>query len=1079
MADTTTKKILIEVEARYTQISNALKEMSNLAVQIQALKTLRQAEQDENGKTTQTYITLDTNLKSLQKEYNTLSRFIVAANTSAKAMESTLAEGGNFILSQEAQLAKLTLAWKGLTTTQQASTQGQALKAQIDAVTKSLYENGTQLDKNKLTVGNYAGAIEGLIVKMSKEGQAVGATSQAYSALLAKYQMAEAEARQLILTKGAQDAATVESIARMKQYGMEIDKLNSTMGKYQAKTVNASYATFSLSQVVREIPNFAIDARLGFMALSNNLPMLAQDFQTLKMQLGSTGKALKAFGASLFGINTIMVILSTVLIAWGPQMLAWTKSLFAGAEATDAQTQTLKAMNEVLKKGDSSLKTAIAGQIQLSVVLEKAKKGTVSEDAAVREYNKTLGEHYGKIKTLSEAVAGYGRYSQEFIKAKIAEAAALKLVDQTADQVLKAEQSRQVLRGLGAKDLGALNEEFKKVKASAASSKQLGDALTYVSKAGGISGVFSKMPEGSAETVDALLRLSKLKGGWVFIDEMARLKDANTTIARTTKTIESLYSALNDEFTKPDPTETLKTKLKRLSDAAITEAQIRNEAAETAVKQEEDYQSEDFSKKQAYEKRLFDLKQQFEAEKFGILVTYQQKTKAQQDTFLATQQNDALTFEKKQTAAVKKELDKRNKDVAAARKALLTLLSGKGNYGNEQAEIQAVTEKYDAELKAYKDSLKAQGKASEEQMFELMTLEIQTEEQKQAAIAAIKAEYRERELSLSRAGIIQQFADESALAREGIETRYAITKKRVEGELALLSKKYDADQVMSEKDAERYKKLLSEREANDKAYEENKVAVKEFFMEKATEILSSLNDVAAGFDERDKERVQTTRDDAVAALDERLSKGLISQKTHDKEVKKLDENLDKEKQKIARRQAIRERLMATISIGINTAKAIMGIWADFPKIDFGVSAATASGIVAALGLAQAAAVWSQPMPKASKGMLLQGPSHAGGGVKVEAEGGEAIINRRSTSMFKPLLSAINAAGGGVRFATGGIPVGLANDGGFSARQAFPVSIGPTAKEIAQAVAEMQISVSVEQIEKATNKFVRVRGRASY
>ncbi len=1079
MADTTTKKILIEVEAKYVSISNALKEMSNLAVQIDALKTLRKAEADVNGKTSATYVTLDTHLKSLQKEYNTLSRFVVAANVSAKALSSTLADGGSALLSQEAQLAKLTLAWKGMSAEMRASQEGVNLKANIDAVTKSLYENGTQLDKNRLTVGNYAGEIEGLILKMSKEGQVVGASSQAYSELLMKYQLAEMKARELVLTTGEQSAASLEAIAEVKKYGAELDKLNTTMGKYSAKTVNASYATFSLSQVVREIPNFAIDARLGFMALSNNLPMLAQDFQTLKMQLGSTGKALKAFVTSLFGLNTIMVILSTVLIAWGPQMWEFTKSLFTGAKATDVQTQKLEAMNAVLKDGDNALKSAIAGQIKLGVVLEKAKNGTISEDAAVREYNKTLGEHYGKITTLSEAVAGYGRYSQEFIKAKIAEAAALKLVDQTADEVLKAEQARQALRNLGAKDLGALNEEFKKVKASAESSKQLGDALSYVSKAGGIRGIFSKMPEGASATVDALLRLSKLKGGWVFIDEMARLKDANTNIERTTKAVESLYSTINDEFTKPDPTETLSQKLKRLSEAAIADAQIRNEAAENAIKSEEDYQSEDFSKKQAYEKRLFDLKQQFEAEKFGILVTYQQKTKVQQEAFLAAQQNDAIAFEKKQTAAVKKELEKRNKDVANARKALLTLLSGKGNYGNEQAEIQAVTEKYDNELKVYKDALAKQGKLSEKQIFDLSVLSIQTEEQKQAAIAAIKAEYRERELSLTRAGIIQQFADESALARQGIETRYAITKKRVDGELALLNKQYSATSQMSEKDAERYKKLLSEREANEKAYEENKIAVKEFFMEKATEIMSSLNDVAAGFDERDRERVQTNRDEAVAALDEKLSKGLISQKSHDAQVKKLDENLDKEKQKIARRQAIRERLMATISIGMNTAKAIMGIWADFPKIDFGVSAATASGIVAALGLAQAAAVWAQPMPKASRGLLLQGPSHAAGGIPIEAEGGEAIINKRSTSMFKPLLSAINAAGGGVRFATGGIPVGLANDGGFSARQAFPVSLGPTAKEIAEAVAEMQISVSVEQIEKATDRYVKVRGRASY
>lgn len=62
------------------------------------------------------------------------------------------------------------------------------------------------------------------------------------------------------------------------------------------------------------------------------------------------------------------------------------------------------------------------------------------------------------------------------------------------------------------------------------------------------------------------------------------------------------------------------------------------------------------------------------------------------------------------------------------------------------------------------------------------------------------------------------------------------------------------------------------------------------------------------------------------------------------------------------------------------------------------------------------------------GGMFEGASHAQGGIKFkvggrihEAEGGEAIINKRSTAMFKPLLSAINTAGGGVKFAKGGIP----------------------------------------------------------
>ena len=61
------------------------------------------------------------------------------------------------------------------------------------------------------------------------------------------------------------------------------------------------------------------------------------------------------------------------------------------------------------------------------------------------------------------------------------------------------------------------------------------------------------------------------------------------------------------------------------------------------------------------------------------------------------------------------------------------------------------------------------------------------------------------------------------------------------------------------------------------------------------------------------------------------------------------------------------------------------------------------------------------------GGVFQGNSHADGGVKfssggrvMEAEGGEAIINKRSTSMFRPMLSAMNQMGGGKKFAVGGI-----------------------------------------------------------
>jgi hypothetical protein len=71
------------------------------------------------------------------------------------------------------------------------------------------------------------------------------------------------------------------------------------------------------------------------------------------------------------------------------------------------------------------------------------------------------------------------------------------------------------------------------------------------------------------------------------------------------------------------------------------------------------------------------------------------------------------------------------------------------------------------------------------------------------------------------------------------------------------------------------------------------------------------------------------------------------------------------------------------------------------------------------------------------GGMVQGKSHAQGGEKfaiggrvVELEGGEAVINKRSTAMFRGQLSAMNSAGGGVRFADGG----LLNSPAFSQQQ---------------------------------------------
>jgi hypothetical protein len=128
--------------------------------------------------------------------------------------------------------------------------------------------------------------------------------------------------------------------------------------------------------------------------------------------------------------------------------------------------------------------------------------------------------------------------------------------------------------------------------------------------------------------------------------------------------------------------------------------------------------------------------------------------------------------------------------------------------------------------------------------------------------------------------------------------------------------------------------------------------------------------------------------------------------------------------------------LANIQVAAATAQAIAQ---PDSVATFGATGITRAAVLGGLiNAAIAAAKGAVKNAKFEQGGLIQGgvfsgPSHADGGVKfaaggriMEAEGGEAIINKRSTAMFKPILSAINSFGGnGKKFADGGlVPAGF-------------------------------------------------------
>lgn len=224
-------------------------------------------------------------------------------------------------------------------------------------------------------------------------------------------------------------------------------------------------------------------------------------------------------------------------------------------------------------------------------------------------------------------------------------------------------------------------------------------------------------------------------------------------------------------------------------------------------------------------------------------------------------------------------------------------------------------------------------------------------------------------------------------------------------------------------------------------------------------------------DDYQLERAKTKNRQQKEILQSRLDAGILSQQEYEDEIIRIDKDLEKEQAKIELRSAIREKAMNTFSVIINTAAAIME---TYKKLGWPLAlpGIIQIGITSA---AQLATIATAPIPKAARGGLITGPTHAAGGVPIEAEGGETIINRRSSKAYLELLSLINQAGGGVPF------VAPLSDGAYAVSHAYDRS-GLTGAQLTQAVRnglqDLKIYTTIEDIRRQDAIYTRMENRGN-
>ena len=135
-------------------------------------------------------------------------------------------------------------------------------------------------------------------------------------------------------------------------------------------------------------------------------------------------------------------------------------------------------------------------------------------------------------------------------------------------------------------------------------------------------------------------------------------------------------------------------------------------------------------------------------------------------------------------------------------------------------------------------------------------------------------------------------------------------------------------------------------------------------------VWGTVNDFMAAKEKKQLQQYEKNTKAKKAALDKQLDAGKISQEQYNARVSQLDAELDAKKAEIENKQAKRQKTMAIADVIKNTALAIMSIWAQVPKFDFGATAGILTAMVSALGAAQLAIISAQPLPGAESGGFI-------------------------------------------------------------------------------------------------------------
>ena len=226
----------------------------------------------------------------------------------------------------------------------------------------------------------------------------------------------------------------------------------------EAVTRKTNNLKMQFSQVARELPSLAMGPQMFILAISNNLPMLADAIADVRKQnelLAASGKkgvpVWKQLASSLFSTQTALVAAISLGIVFAKDIANWVKELINGKKAIDNNKEALENYKKAMLDSQQAAQEEI---VQLNLLYQAAvdsSKGMNERISAVKELKKEFPQYF---KNLSDEEVLVGKAADKYNELATAIMASAKA--QAAKETL-IKNSKEIL------DLESkITEEYKK-----------------------------------------------------------------------------------------------------------------------------------------------------------------------------------------------------------------------------------------------------------------------------------------------------------------------------------------------------------------------------------------------------------------------------------------------------------------------------------------------------------------------------------------------------------------------------------------------------------------------------------------